>query len=232
MRLITLHMMVILTLFSEYTAHGQAISVKGKNSGISHAYVGPNIAKSDTLQDGVLINGRLYNALLLEGDTLPLVPLPYVQVKTTRVFKNKRQRRRYQRLERNVRKVYPFAKLANEKLVRYEKTLVGMSPRMRKKFMRAAEKEIRKEFSHDLKALTFTQGRILLKLIDRETGSVSFELVKDLRGGFTAWVFQGVARLFDFNLKAEYDPENDDQYIEEIISKIEREQAIEHRVSR
>lgn len=187
----------------------------------------------DTLNKSALIEGKLYDAILSEeGDTVPMVSLGMVNVKRKRVFKSKREKRKYLRLERHVRKVYPFAKLANEKLVSYEKTLEGMSDKRRKKFMRIAEKEIRKEFSKDLKALTFTQGRILLKLIDRETGNVSYDLVKDLRGGFTAWLFQGVARMFDFNLKAEYDPENDDKLIEEILVKIEQEQAIEHTVSR
>ena len=188
--------------------------------------------KEDTLSKAALINGQLYNALVSEGDTVPMVSLGMVSVKRKRVFKSKRERRKYLRLERHVRKVYPFAKLANEKLVRYEKTLKGLSDKRRKKFMRVAEKEIRKEFSNDLKALTFNQGRILLKLIDRETGNVSYDLVKDLRGGFTAWLFQGVARVFDFNLKSEYDPENDDRLIEEILVKIEQEQAVEHTVSR
>jgi hypothetical protein len=107
-----------------------------------------------------------------------------------------------------------------------------MSQSKRKKFLRKAEKDIRKEFSNDLKALTFTQGRILLKLIDRETGNVSYQLVKSLRGSFTAWVFQGVAKIFDFDLKADYDPINDDRLIEEIMVKIEQEQALESAVCR
>lgn len=187
---------------------------------------------SDTLNNVALYNGKLYNAYLDRGDTVPMVSLPLVSVKKNRVFKNKRQRRRYNRLERHVRKVYPFAKLANEKLVAYEKTLKGMTEQRRKKFMRAAEKEIRNDFSDDLKALTWTQGRILLRLIDRETGAVSYELVKDLRGGFTAWIFQGVAKMFDFDLKAEYNPEKDDKLIEEIVQQIEQEELFEQTVSR
>jgi hypothetical protein len=69
-------------------------------------------------------------------------------------------------------------------------------------------------------------------LIDRETGNVSYELVKSLRGSFTAWIFQGVARIFDFDLKADYDPLNDDRLIEEIVLKIEQEEVLEHTVCR
>ena len=189
--------------------------------------------KADTLNQAVLIDGVLYNAILSEsGDTLPIVSLNMVSIKRERVFKSKREKRKYQRLERHIRKVYPFAKMANEKLVAYELTLQKMSESKRKKFLRKAEKDIRKEFSNDLKALTFTQGRILLKLIDRETGNVSYELVKSLRGSFTAWIFQGVARIFDFDLKADYDPLNDDRLIEEIVVKIEQEEVLEHTVCR
>ncbi|MFT4525025.1 MAG: hypothetical protein ACI85F_001177 [Bacteroidia bacterium] len=192
-----------------------------------------NSSSSDILNLAALIDGELYDAILSEnGDTVPIVSLAMVNVKGKRVFKSKRQKRKFLRLERHVRKVYPFAKLANEKLVAYELTLAEMSDHRRKKFMRVAEKEIRKEFSNDLKALTFTQGRILLKLIDRETGNVSYELVKDLRGGFTAWLFQGVAKMFSFDLKADYNPKEDDKLIEEIVVQIEQEELLGQTVSR
>lgn len=189
-------------------------------------------SQPDTLLDGALHNGKLYDAVISNGDTVPMVSLPFVQVQTERIFKTKKEKRRFNRLEHHVRKVYPFAKMANEKLVAYEHTLENMSDTKRKKFMRVAEKEIRKEFSSDLKALSFTQGRVLLKLIDRETGNVSYELVKALRGGFTAWLFQGVAKIFSFDLKAEYDPEKDDKLIEEIVTKIEQEEFFAQTVSR
>jgi hypothetical protein len=192
-----------------------------------------NSSSSDILNLAALIDGELYDAILSEnGDTVPIVSLAMVNVKGKRVFKSKRQKRKFLRLERHVRKVYPFAKLANEKLVAYELTLAEMSDHRRKKFMRVSEKEIRKEFSNDLKALTFTQGRILLKLIDRETGNVSYELVKDLRGGFTAWLFQGVAKMFSFDLKADYNPKEDDKLIEEIVVQIEQEELLDQTVSR
>jgi hypothetical protein len=166
-----------------------------------------------TIDDGVLIDGKLYQAVVENGDTMPLVNLPLAQIKAERVFRSKREKRRYKRLEKNVRKVYPFAKLANEKLLAYEHRMEGMTESRRKKFLRKAEKDIRKEFEGELKAMTFTQGRILLKLIDRETGEASYELVKTLRGGFTAWIFQGVAKIFKFDLKSKYNADEDDRFI-------------------
>lgn len=181
----------------------------------------------DTLEQAVLINGKLYQALIIGEDTLPLVNLPEADVLAKRKFKSKRQMKRYRRLERHVRKVYPYAHLAGERLAEYEEELAQISnKRARRKRMKQAEKEIRTEFEGDLKKLSFTQGRVLLKLIDRETGDVSYELVKELRGGFTAWFFQGIAKLFKFDLKSSYDPsQGEDRDIEYIVQQIERENA-------
>ena len=90
--------------------------------------------------------------------------------------------------------------------------------------MRKAEKEINEEFGGDLRDLTFTQGKILLKLIDRETGNTSYDLVKELRGGFTAFFYQGFARIWGYNLKSDYDPKDEDELIETIVTLIERGQ--------
>jgi hypothetical protein len=90
--------------------------------------------------------------------------------------------------------------------------------------MRQAEKELNEQFGEDLKDLTFTQGKILLKLIDRETGDISYNLVKELRGGFTATLYQGFARLWGYNLKTHYDPEGEDELIESIVLMIENGQ--------
>jgi len=81
---------------------------------------------------------------------------------------------------------------------------------------------LKRQFESDLKNLSISQGRILIKLIDRETGNTSYELVKDLRGGFQAFMWQSLARLFGSNLKDQYDAQNEDQLIESIILQIER----------
>ncbi len=97
-----------------------------------------------------------------------------------------------------------------------------MSRRDRKKRMKLLEKEIKRDYKGELTKLTFTQGRFLIKLLDRETGSVSYDIVKEFRGGFTAWFFQGVAKMFDYDLKSEYDAEGKDRLIERIVQQIER----------
>jgi hypothetical protein len=159
------------------------------------------------------------------GDTIPIVQLPEVSVYALRVFEGKRDIRNIQRMIYHVKKAYPYAKLAGIKLHEYEDILAQTkSDSERRKIMRQAEKELNDQFGEDLKDLTFTQGKILLKLIDRETGDISYNLVKDLRGGFAAVFYQGFARLWGYNLKSHYDPKGEDELIEAIVIMIENGQ--------
>ena len=159
------------------------------------------------------------------GDTIPMVQLPEVSVYAIRVFEGKRDIRNIQRMIYHVKKAYPYAKLAGIKLHEYEDILAQTkSDSERRKIMRQAEKELNDQFGEDLKDLTYTQGKILLKLIDRETGDISYNLVKDLRGGFAAVFYQGFARLWGYNLKSHYDPKGEDELIEAIVIMIENGQ--------
>jgi hypothetical protein len=142
-----------------------------------------------------------------------------------RLFDSRRDIRKVERLIYHVKKVYPYAKLAGIKLREYDKQLVNAkNDRDRRRIMRKAEKEINEEFGGELRNLTFTQGKILLKLIDRETGNTSYDLVKELRGGFTAFFYQGFARIWGYNLKSDYDPNGEDELIETIVTLIEHGQ--------
>jgi len=87
--------------------------------------------------------------------------------------------------------------------------------------MKKAEKELEAQFGNEIKDLTFSQGKILIKLVYRETGNSTFDIVKDLRGGFTAFIWQTMARIFGYNLKNGYDPAGEDQAIEQVILMIE-----------
>lgn len=159
---------------------------------------------------------------VINGDTLPLITLKEFRVYGVREFKNPKEAERYDRLKWDVKKVYPYAKLASKKLKEYNAVLAKLENEKQKKaFFKIAEKEIKAEFEDDLKNLTMRQGRILIKLIDRETGNTSYELVKDLRGSFSAFVWQSLARMFGSDLKAQYDAEGEDKMIEDIIILIE-----------
>lgn len=162
------------------------------------------------------------SATVLEGDTVPLVYLDYHSVKAPRIFKSKRERQKFNRLKYNVEKVYPYAKMASALLIQYEDSIANAeTDRERKKFYKKVEEDLRAEYEDELMKLSVTQGRILIKLIDRETGSTSYNLVKDLRNTITAFFWQGLARLFGNDLKDEYDPHDKDKDIEQIMLALE-----------
>ncbi len=161
-------------------------------------------------------------AEVVNGDTIPQINLDEVEIFTLRIPRTYRGRRRLTRLVKNVKKVYPYAKLAGKKLREYDKLLQqAKNDRERKKLMKRAEKEINEEYGGQLKDLTFTQGKILLKLIDRETGETSYNLVQQLRGSFSAFFYQAFARIWGYNLKVRYDPQGRDKTIETIVKMIE-----------
>lgn len=151
------------------------------------------------------------------------VTLDPVTINSLRTFKEKRHQNAYNRLVKHVKKVYPYAKQAAIVLKEEEAKMVGLDKSDRKAHMKKVEKRIEAEFGKDLRNLSFTQGRILLKLIDRETGYTSYELLEDLRGSFRAWFYDGIASLFDYDLKSEFDTDKhlEDQYIDEIVRMIE-----------
>ncbi|MEZ5082161.1 MAG: DUF4294 domain-containing protein [Bacteroidales bacterium] len=162
----------------------------------------------------------------IEGsDTLIMIDLPEYCV-TAKMPRNiKVANRNRSKLEYNVKKAYPYAKLAGLKLNEYEVILKNANTdQERRKLMKQAEQELKDEFEDDIRKLTFKQGIILIKLVDRETGGSSYELIQELRGKFTAFFWQTFARLFGYNLKTEYDPEGEDKEIEEIVVMIENGQ--------
>jgi hypothetical protein len=108
-------------------------------------------------------------------------------------------------------------------LQQYDRLLSNAkTEREKRRLMRKAEDELNERFGDDLKKLTFTQGHILLKLIDRETGETSYELLQELRGKFRAFFWQSFARIFGYDLKSDYDPDGRDKKIEEIVTLIEQ----------
>lgn len=161
-------------------------------------------------------------AKIVNGDIIPVVQLKEVNISGYRIVRNN-EFRQMNRLIRNIKKVYPYAKIAGIKLKEYNDILLKTPDKQeQRKIIKKAEQELKDEFGDDLKKLTFSQGKILLKLIDRETGNSSFELVKELRGGFSAFFYQTFARLFGYNLKVKYDPTGEDSLIELVVLMIER----------
>tara|TARA_R110000744_G_scaffold74050_1_gene148113 strand:+ start:48 stop:737 length:690 start_codon:yes stop_codon:yes gene_type:complete len=129
---------------------------------------------------------------------------------------------RYYILRRKTEKVYPYAKLAAERLVELNDSLTGMkNNRKRKKYTKKVQKYIEEEFSEELKKLTRTEGQILVKLIYRQTGTTAFDLVKDLRNGWRAFWYNTTAKLFKISIKEEFHPDliEEDYLIEDILQR-------------
>jgi hypothetical protein len=170
---------------------------------------------------------HVLRAKIVDGDTIPEVLLKELKVYALRIPKTRKEQKKLTKLIRNIKIVYPYARLAGIKLREYEQVLMDApDEKTRKKLMKQAEKEINEEYGGELRDLTFSQGKILIKLIDRETGECSYELLQELRGNFTAFWYQAFARIWGYNLKVEYDPEHnkEDQRIEVIVRMIERGQ--------
>lgn len=177
------------------------------------------MGQEDTL---TVIRGITVKAHIVNGDTIPIIDLQPVILFAPRVFSNRWERNRYERLVYNIKRVYPYARLAANKLHEYNEELLKLeSESERRRAVRDIEKEIRVEFEADLMRLNRSQGMILIKLIDRETRHTSYELLRDFRGAFSAVFWQSLGRIFGYNLKTPYDPEGEDYLIEEIVLMIE-----------
>lgn len=164
-------------------------------------------------------------ALIQDGDTIYVSSIDEVVILPMPKFKRRRDLRKYRRLVYNIKKVYPYSKMAKEKYDEVAAVLDTIpTEKARKEYMKVVEEELKEEFEDELKKLTITQGRILLKMIDREIGHTSYELLKEFRGSFSAFFWQTLARLFGNNLKSEFDAEGEDKLMNEIILLIENGQ--------
>ncbi len=173
-------------------------------------------AQSDVKKDGILVPTTIY-----EGDTIPYIKLNTLVCTSERTFKSYKEKVKWDRLKYNVKKVYPYAILASAKLKEYDKLLATIPEKDRKAVTKMLEKQLKAEFSDELKKLTVTQGRLLIKLIDRETSKTTYDIVKDMRGSFSAFMWQSVALMFNSSLKSEYDAMGSDREIESAIKLIE-----------
>jgi hypothetical protein len=130
--------------------------------------------------------------------------------------------RKYERMIYNLKKVYPYGLIVRTRMEQVNNELRNIpDDKERKKFLRNVEKSVFSEYEDDVRDMTITQGKLLIKLIDRETRNTSYELIRLYRGNFSASFWQGIARIFGTNLKAEYDPYGEDAVMEIILQEIE-----------
>jgi hypothetical protein len=185
---------------------------------------------------GLIVNQYLFSqddtsiplpvkAIVSGNDTLPLIDLPEVQVYAYwgKVYASKKLSEEWTRTKYNVKKVYPYAILASALLHEMDNKLAQIpSEKERKIFIKQCEKELRAKFEEDLKNLSVTQGKILMKLIYRETGKTTFQIVKEMRGGFEAAMWQALAFIFGNSMKVQYDPAGEDFMVEKAVQLVEK----------
>lgn len=185
-------------------------------------------------QDG---KGQSLPAIIVGADTFAYVFLPEVIIyenltpaqrrKLNRVARrNERRQDRdeaaYAKLRYNVYKVYPYANIAAFLLKDVHSNLEKLPDKAaRKKYLNKVEKELNKRFKGELSEFTISQGIVLVKLINRQTGRSCFDIIQEVKGGFNAVVWQGVALVFSNNLKRDYEPQGRDSDIEAIVQEIE-----------
>ncbi|MCU0366525.1 MAG: DUF4294 domain-containing protein [Bacteroidales bacterium] len=176
------------------------------------------VVAADTVSGG----SYLLKTATFDGQTYPYIELKEVTVYGKMPRQVRFDYRRHARMVYNIRKVYPYALIVRDELGRVNRVLEMMpAEKDRRNFLQQYEKDIFSEYEDDMRKLTFTQGKILLKLIDRETQNTSYDLIRQYRGKFSASFWQSIARIFGANLKANYDPMGEDYLIEQIIIEIE-----------
>ena len=177
----------------------------------------PLCQAQETKTEGYLVPMCVY-----EGDTIPYVKIPTVYIFKPLKFKNKKQLNEYNRLVYNVKKVLPISKEINRAVIEtYEYMMTLPDEKSRQKHMKAVEKSLKEQYTPRMKKLSFSQGKLLIKLVDRQTNSTGYELVKAFMGPFKAGFYQTFAALFGASLKKQCDPTGDDALTERVILLVE-----------
>ncbi|MDD3406354.1 MAG: DUF4294 domain-containing protein [Paludibacteraceae bacterium] len=170
--------------------------------------------------DKVTVNQ--YPAIIVGQDTVLVFKLPTVYCFPPYKFKNKREEQYYWRLVRDVKKTLPLSKVVRQVMIEANDTLMRLpTKKARNEFMRKYEKELYKKYEPIFKRMTFRQGKLLIRLIDRECEASSFDLIKSYRGGFVAGFWQLFAKMFGADLKSDFGKNKDDEMIERIIILVE-----------
>ena len=158
-----------------------------------------------------------------EGDTIPQSWLPTVEVIAIQSARWKNYWRNWTRLRNAVYVTYPYAKTASKLITEVNNQLAGISDEAaRKRIIKSREKEMKRDFGDKVTSLSVYQGKVLMKLINRETGNNCYEIIKEYKGGFNAGFWQTVAYVFGSSLKQQYDPQGEDNEIEKIVLEVQK----------
>ena len=166
-------------------------------------------------QQTTTINGYMVPVCVYKGDTIPAVQLPNVYIFRPLKFKNEKERREYYRLVSEINRAV---------IETYEYIETLPDKKAREKHLKLVEKGLKEQYTPIMKKLTFSQGKLLIKLVNRQTDSSSYELVKAFMGPFKAGFYQTFAALFGASLKKEYHPEGEDRLTERVVLLVENGQ--------
>lgn len=196
----------------------------------------PTAERDSILVDSIRTDSLEQKYFIIEGDSIPVefIGLEEVILLGKLSFENNLERRKYYILRRKTQKVYPYAKLASERLLELNRRLNRIeSRRDQRRYIKIVQDYIEDQFTAELKKLTKTEGQILIKLIHRQTGITAFELIRELRSGWRAFWYNTTASLFDISLKEEYHPESvkEDFLIEDILQRAFQAKTLERQPS-
>jgi hypothetical protein len=206
-------------------------SYNTRDSIITHSYnknAFGNDANLETYID-TSSHGSVLEMLVIDGDTSYIYNMQTFAVVDLKPYGIPEKDKLFRKLRYHVKKVYPYAKVAANKLNMYEKQLQGVkSNSKRRKIMKKREKALKEEFEDVIKTMSKTSGRVLIKLIDRETGQSTYEIIKEMRGGFKAWTYQGIGKFYGADLKQRFDPKTneEDEMIERVVQSLIAEGTI------
>lgn len=169
--------------------------------------------------------GYMVPVCVYQGDTIPCITLGNIYVYPRLRFKSKKQERYYYKLVRDVKKTLPLAKEINRAVIEtYEYLQTLPNDKARTRHIKMVEKGLKEQYTPRMKKLTFAQGKLLIKLVNRECNQSSYQLVKAFMGPFKAGFYQAFAALFGASLKKEYHPDDEDKMIERIVTLVENGQ--------
>jgi len=182
-------------------------------------------AQANTIQpeQEIPLGGGKLLVQVIDGDTIFYVNLRDVWIfPQSALYKNKKEEQFFWRTVRDVKRTLPYAKILSKELYIVNQNLSNLpNNKERKKYINKFEKEVFAKYEKDLRKMTINQGKMLIKLVDRECDKTSYELVKAYKGSIVAGFWQGVAKIFGSNLKSEYDATDKDKVIERIILLVE-----------
>jgi hypothetical protein len=174
-------------------------------------------------QKGIYDTLRVEAFITPEGDTIPTAWLPTVEVKSIMTAQAKKQWQEWTRLRNAVYVTYPYALRASVVINDVNSQLANVTDeKRRKEIIKSREKDLKRDFGDKVTNLSIYQGKVLMKLIKRETGNNCYELIKEYKGGLNAGFWQTVAYLFSSSLKQQYDPNGEDQQIEQFVKEVRK----------